>query len=77
LLLNGRLSPTRRVPKFKRSDAAKAFIVLPKRWIVERTIGWLNRCRRFGQGLGMSELQLNTPHVAKALSLNAMISNGL
>ena len=32
----------------KRSDAAK-FIVLPKRWIVERTIGWLNRCRRLAK----------------------------
>ena len=29
----------------KRSDAAKGFVVLPKRWIVERTIAWLNRCR--------------------------------
>jgi len=29
----------------ERSDAAKGFKVLPKRWIVERTIGWLNRCR--------------------------------
>jgi transposase len=29
----------------KRSDAGK-FIVLPKRWIVERTIAWLSRCRR-------------------------------
>ena len=26
----------------KRSDAAKGFYVLPKRWIVERTYGWLN-----------------------------------
>jgi transposase len=33
----------------KRSDAAKGFIVLPKRWIVERTIGWLNRCRRLAK----------------------------
>ena len=30
----------------KRLDAAKDFSVLPKRWIVERTIAWLNRCRR-------------------------------
>jgi transposase len=30
----------------KRSDTAKTFTVLPKRWIIERTIGWLNRCRR-------------------------------
>jgi transposase len=30
----------------KRSDQAKGFVTLPKRWIVERTIAWLNRCRR-------------------------------
>jgi transposase len=34
----------------KRSDAAaKGFVVLPRRWIVERTIGWLNRCRRLAK----------------------------
>ena len=32
----------------KRSDAGK-FVVLAKRWIVERTIGWLNRCRRLAK----------------------------
>ena len=30
----------------KRSDAVKGFLVLPKRWIVERTYGWLGRRRR-------------------------------
>ena len=25
----------------RRCDQAKGFVVLPKRWIVERTIGWL------------------------------------
>ena len=30
----------------KRSDRIKGFVALPKRWIVERTIAWLNRCRR-------------------------------
>ena len=30
----------------KRSDHAKGFVVLPRRWVVERTIAWLNRCRR-------------------------------
>jgi transposase len=33
----------------KRSDQLKGFVVLPKRWIVERTIGWLNRCRRLAK----------------------------
>ena len=33
----------------KRSDTTKTFTVLPKRWIVERTIGWLNRCRRLAK----------------------------
>jgi transposase len=32
----------------KRSDQ-KRFAVLPKRWIVERTLAWLNRCRRFAK----------------------------
>ena len=32
----------------KRSDAGR-FVVLPKRWIVERTIAWLNRCRRLAK----------------------------
>jgi putative transposase len=33
----------------KRSDCAKGFVVLPKRWIVERTFGWLGRCRRLAK----------------------------
>jgi transposase len=33
----------------KRSDTAKAFVVLPKRWIVERTLAWLGRCRRLAR----------------------------
>ena len=33
----------------KRSDHAKAFIVLPKRWVVERTFAWFGRCRRLAK----------------------------
>jgi transposase len=33
----------------KRSDQATRFVVLPKRWIVERTFAWLGRCRRLAK----------------------------
>jgi len=33
----------------KRSDQATGFVILPKRWIVERSIAWLNRCRRLAK----------------------------
>jgi transposase len=33
----------------KRSDRAKGFVVLPKRWVVERTLSWLGRCRRLAK----------------------------
>ena len=33
----------------RRRDNAKGFVVEPQRWIVERTIGWLNRCRRLAK----------------------------
>ena len=33
----------------KRSDQIKGFVALPKRWIAERTIAWLNRCRRLAK----------------------------
>ena len=29
-----------------RSDARKGFVVLPRRWVVERTVAWLTQCRR-------------------------------
>jgi putative transposase len=35
-----------RVQIVKRSDDIKGFKVLPKRWIVERTFGWLTKARR-------------------------------
>lgn len=33
----------------KRADTAKGFVVLPRRWVVERTFAWLGRCRRLAK----------------------------
>ncbi len=30
----------------KLAEAKKAFVLLPRRWVVERSFGWLNRFRR-------------------------------
>jgi putative transposase len=45
---------TRRTGKWlleivKRSDDVKGFKVLPRRWVVERTFGWLGRYRRMSK----------------------------
>lgn len=32
-----------------RSDDVKGFKVLPRRWVVERTFGWLGRYRRLSK----------------------------
>jgi transposase len=33
----------------RRSDGHKSFVVLPKRWIVERAFAWLTRSRRLAR----------------------------
>lgn len=37
---------TWKVEIIKRSDFAKGFVLLPKRWVVERTFASISRCRR-------------------------------
>lgn len=32
-----------------RPEGAKGFVPLPRRWVVERTLGWLNRYRRLSK----------------------------
>lgn len=51
----------------KRSDAAKGFEVLPRRWVVERTFAWLGRCRRlakdFERTIASAEAWLHIAHI--------------
>jgi len=44
-----RLLPCLETEIVRRSDQMKGFAVLRKRWIVERTLAWLNRCRRLAK----------------------------
>ena len=51
----------------KRSDAAKGFEVLPRRWVVERTFAWLGRCRRLAKdweaSIASSEAWATVAHI--------------
>ena len=55
----------------KRSDKVKGFVVLPKRWIVERTIAWLNRCRRLAKD--WENLNRNALAFLKLASIRLML----
>ena len=35
----------------KRPEGSRGFILLPRRWVVERSFGWMSRCRRLGRDL--------------------------
>jgi putative transposase len=45
----GKVLPNLKTEIVRRSDRAKGFVPLPKRWIVQRTLAWLNRCRRLAK----------------------------
>jgi len=51
----------------KRSDKDKGFKLLPKRWVVERTIAWLGRYR------GLSKDYERLPETSEAMIRTAMI----
>lgn len=52
----------------KRNDDVTGFSVLPKRWIVERTFGWLGRYRR------LSKDYEALPNSSESMILIAMIN---
>lgn len=51
----------------RRITGSKGFVVLPRRWVVERTFGWLGRWRR------LSKDYENLPEVSEAMVTLAMI----
>jgi transposase len=55
----------------RRSDRASGFVPLPKRWIVERTIAWLNRCRRLAKD--WENLNANALAFLKLASIRLML----
>ena len=55
----------------RRSDHAIGFVPLPKRWIVERTIAWLNRCRRLAKD--WENLNRNALAFLKLASIRIML----
>lgn len=55
----------------KRSDRLNGFVVLPRRWIVERSIAWLNRCRRLAKD--WENLNRNALGFLKLASIRLML----
>jgi transposase len=55
----------------KRSNAVKGFKVLPRRWVVERTFAWLNRCRRLAKDF--ENLNRNDLAFIKLASIRLMV----
>jgi transposase len=41
--------PALRMEIVKRTDGVKGFVVLPRRWVVERTFSWFGRNRRLAK----------------------------
>jgi transposase len=44
-----KVRPQRQLELSNRSAAAPGFVVVPQRWMVERTLAWLHRCRRWAK----------------------------
>jgi putative transposase len=67
----GKIMPRLEIEIVKRSDPAAGFVKLPKRWIVERTLAWLNRCRRLAKD--WENLNLNALIFLRFASIRLML----
>ena len=55
----------------KRTDDMVGFVVLPKRWVVERTFGWLGRYRRLAKDY--EEHPRNSETMIRLAMINVML----
>ncbi|GLQ83986.1 hypothetical protein GCM10007872_08940 [Gluconobacter sphaericus NBRC 12467] len=59
----------------RRSDTAKGFEILPRRWVVERTFGWMIRWRRlvrdYEQRIDVAEAMIHIAMGSLMLRRNA------
>jgi transposase len=53
----------------KRPEGAKGFVLLPRRWVVERSFGWLARFRRLARDYERLPLTLQQLHFLAAVCL--------
>jgi len=62
-----------RLEVVRRAPDAKGFVVLPRRWVVERSFGWLGRyrrlCRDFEHTTDSSEAMVYVASIRRALRL--------
>ena len=66
-----KLLPHLSVEIVRRSDSTQGFEVLPNRWVVERTLAWLNRCRRLAKDF--ENLSRNALVFIKLASIRLML----
>ncbi len=55
----------------KRSETAQGFEILPRRWVVERTLAWLGRCRRLSKdwenSIASAEAWVTIAHIRRVI----------
>jgi transposase len=58
-----------RLEVVKHSEAKRGFVLLPRRWVVERTLGWLGRFRSLARDYERLAKTLEGWHWVAALTL--------